>query len=169
MNQTPTETIGAILGICTMTIDWIRAAVENVPESRMAEQPGTLVNHPAWTLAHLNAYAGQLLAMFDDPSVPTADAEMQQFGYGTTPVADRSAYPTKSALLAQLTERYARIVKIVAEKHSDYFPRPAPARFYSSVTPTIGHVTIMLFTSHLADHFGQLRLWRRAAGLAAKK
>ena len=37
------------------------------------------MNHPAWTLAHLNAYAGMLLSMLDDPSVPTAPRTTQQW------------------------------------------------------------------------------------------
>ena len=64
------DTIGAILDIHAMIHGFLIEAVEGIPESRMAEQPGSLVNHPAWTLSHLNAYAGVLLSMLDDPSVP---------------------------------------------------------------------------------------------------
>jgi hypothetical protein len=105
------DTIGAILNIHAMIHGFLIEAVEDVPESRMAEQPGTIVNHPAWTLSHLNAYAGVLLSMLDDPSVPggAADAEMERFGYGTTPVPDRAAYATKRELLDRFRERNARL------------------------------------------------------------
>src|SRR5262252_9673933 len=95
----PYDAIGAILNIHAMIHGFLTEAVEDIPESRMTEQPGTIVNHPAWTLSHLNAYAGALLSMLDDPSVPTAEAEMERFGYGTTPVPESDAYATKRELL----------------------------------------------------------------------
>src|SRR5262245_34085480 len=99
------DTIGAILHVHAMVNGFLIEAVEDVPESRMTEQPGgemgAIVNHPAWMLSHLNAYAGMLLSMLDDPSVvaATADAEMELFGYGTTPVPDRASYAMKRELL----------------------------------------------------------------------
>src|ERR1700760_210766 len=112
------DTVGTILDIHAMIHGFIIETVEDIPESRMTEQPGTLVNHPAWTLSHLNAYSGVLLSMLDDPSVPTADAEMEQFGYGTTPVSDRAVYASKSELIERFRDRNARLAAVVAEKHS---------------------------------------------------
>ncbi len=159
------DTVGAILDIHEMVCGLILKAVDDVPESRMTEQPGTLANHPAWTLSHLNAYAGVLLSLLDDPSVPTADAEMARFGYGTTPVSDLAAYATKRELLRQFKERNERLAVVVAERHADYFPRPAPEKF-RPYSPTIGHIAITLLVTHPPDHLGQLRHWRRAAGIA---
>ena len=70
----PHNTISAILNIHAMVNGFLIEAVEDIPESRMTEQSGTIVNHPAWTLSHLNAYAGTLLSILDDPIVPTAEA-----------------------------------------------------------------------------------------------
>jgi len=159
------DTIGAILDIHEMIYGFILKTIDDVPESRMPEQPGILVNHPAWTLSHLNAYAGVLLALLDDPSVPTADAEMQRFGYGTTPLPDLAAYAGKRELLHQFKERNERLAAVVAERHADYFPRPAPEKF-QPFSPTLGHIAITLLVTHPPDHLGQLRLWRRVAGIA---
>ncbi|MBK7406008.1 MAG: DinB family protein [Phycisphaerales bacterium] len=156
------DTIGAILSIHALVHGLLLEAVEDIPESRMAEQPATLLNHPAWTLSHLNAYAGLLLLMFDDPSVPAAGAEMERFGYGTTPVPDRAAYAAKPQLLSQFRDRNARLAAVVAEKHADYFPRPSPEMFHP-YSPTIGHIAITLLVAHPPHHLGQLRQWRRAA------
>ena len=163
------DTIGAILNIHAMINGFLIGAVEDVPESRMTEQPGAIVNHPAWTLSHLNAYAGVLLSMLGDPSVggAAADAEMERFGYGTTPVPDRAAYATKRELLDRFRDRNARLAAVVAEKHSDYFPRPSPEKFHP-YSPTIGHIAITLLVAHPPHHLGQLRQWRRAAGIAEK-
>lgn len=171
------DAIGAILSIHAMVNEFLIEAVEDVPESRMTEQPGlvgggALVNHPAWTLSHLNAYAGTLLAMLDDPSVPAsiADAEMERYGYGTTPltgpVGDR-AYATKRELLERFRERNARVAAVVAEKNADYFPRDSPEKFHPHA-PTIGHIAITLLVAHPPHHLGQLKQWRRAAGITKK-
>lgn len=161
------DTIGAILNIHAMISTFLIRAVEDVPESRMTEQPGTIVNHPAWTLSHLNAYAGALLSMLDDPSVPTADSEMERFGYGTTPVPDLAAYATKRELLDRFEERTARLAAVVAERHQDYFPRPSPEKF-RPYSPTIAHVAITLLVAHPPHHLGQLKQWRRAVGIAGE-
>jgi len=160
------DTIGAILNIHAMINRFLVEAVQDVPDARMTEQPGTIVNHPAWTLSHLNAYAGMLLSMLDDPSVgvATADDEMERYGYGTTPVADLAAYATKHELLDLFRDRNARLAVVVAEKHSDYFPRRSPEK-YLPYSPTIGHVAITLLVTHPPHHLGQLRQWRRATGI----
>lgn len=161
----PPDTIGAILDIHSMIHRFLTEAVEDIPESRMTEQPGAIVNHPAWTLSHLNAYAGVLLAMLDDPSAPAADAQMDRFGYGTTPVPDPAAYAPKRELLERFRDRNARLAAVVAEKHAEYFPRPSPERFHP-YSPTIGHIAITLLIAHPPHHLGQLKQWRRAAGMS---
>lgn len=158
------DSIGAILDIHAMINRLLIESVEDVPENRMTEQSGAIVNHPAWTLSHLNAYAGVLLSILDDPSAPTADAEMERYGYGTIPVPDRAAYAAKHELLEQFKERNERLAAVVGEKHSDYFPKPAPERFRPHA-PTIGHIAIMLLVAHPPHHLGQLRQWRRAVGI----
>lgn len=163
----PLGTIDAILSIHAMVYGFLLDAVEDVPESRMTEQFGAIVNHPAWTLSHLNAYTGSLLSMLDDSSVPTADAEMERFGYGTTPAADRSAYATKRELVERFRERNERLAAVVAKKHSEYFPRRAPEKF-QPYSPTIAHIAITLLVAHPPHHLGQLKQWRRAAGMGEK-
>jgi hypothetical protein len=108
-----------------------------------------------------------LLSMLDDPSVPTADAEMERFGYGTTPVPDRTAYATKRELLQEFRDRNERLAAVVAEKHADYFPRSSPEKFHPHAA-TIGHIAITLLVAHPAHHLGQLKQWRRAAGIGEK-
>lgn len=163
----PSDTIRTILDIQAMINGFIVGEVEDVSESRMTAQYGVLVNHPAWTLSHLNAYAGALLAMLDDRSVPDADAEMERYGYGTMPVTDPEAYATKRELIERLRERNSRLAALVAEKHAEYFPRPSPAK-YQPYSPTIGHIAITLLVAHPPHHLGQLKQWRRAAGIVEK-
>lgn len=160
----PPGTVGAILDVHAMIQGFLFTTVEDIPESRMAEQPGGIVNHPAWTLSHLNAYAGMLLSILDDPSVTTAEVEMERFGYGTTPVPDRAAYATKQELLERFKDRNARLASVVAQKHADYFHKSPPEKF-RRYSPTIAHIAITLLVAHPPHHLGQLRQWRRAAGM----
>lgn len=162
--QSSDNTINAILNIHTMVNGFLLDAIDDVPESRMTEQPGSIVNHPAWTLSHLNAYSAALLSMLDEP-VSTADAEMERFGYGTTPVPDPAAYATKRELVGLFKERTARVAAALAEKHAHTFPKPAPAKFQPHA-PTIAHIAVTLLVAHPPHHLGQLKQWRRAAGLA---
>ncbi len=165
--MTPHATIAAILDIHAMIHGLLLQAVEDVPDSRFTEQPAAIVNHPAWTLSHLNAYAASLLSLLDDPTMPAtaADSEMSQFGYGTTPLPDPSAYASKRELLDQFKARNTRVAALVDEKHADYFPRPSPPKFHPHA-PTIAHIAIALLIAHPSDHLRQLKLWRRAAGFA---
>lgn len=158
-------TVGALLDVFSMSNAFLRASVADIPEARMTEQPGAIVNHPAWTLSHLNAYRALLLSMLGDMREAAAGTEIERFGYGTTPAADPAAYPSKHELLAVFDDRHARIVAMVAQRHAEYFPRPAPARFHPHA-PTIGHLAVIWMTTHEGHHLGQLRQWRRAAGLA---
>ncbi len=157
--------IGTILDLHSMVGGFIAEVVEAIPEGRMAEQPGLLVNHPAWTLSHLNAYTGVLLSLLGDGGAPEADAETERFGYGTTPVPDLAAYPGKRELLERFRARNARAGRVVGERHAEFFPRAAPERF-QPFSPTIGHIALTLLVAHPPHHLGQLKQWCRGAGVA---
>ncbi len=159
------DAVGSIVHVFAMASKFVRATVADVPESRMSEGVGTIVNHPAWTLSHLNAYAASVLAMVDECDASEAAGEMARYGFGTTPVAAASAYASKSELLRRFDERCARLVAVVPVKHAAYFSRPAPAT-YQPPARVIGDVATILMTTHMWYHLGQLRQWRRAAGLA---
>ncbi len=161
------DTIRTIIDIHAMINRFIIEAVEDIPESRMTEQPGPIANHPAWTLSHLNAYSALLLEILDEPGAPPADAEMERFGYGTVPQPDPSLYASKPELIGRFSERGSRLAAVVAQKHDDYFPRPAPPK-YQPYSPTIGHLAVTLLIAHPPHHLGQLRQWRRAAGFTEK-
>lgn len=167
LRMSSNDTIGAVLDVHAMINGFLAGAVEDVPDSRMTEQPGTIVNHPAWTLSHLNAYAGMLLVMLGDAgtSADAADMEMERYGYGTKPVRDAAAYAPKGELLELFIARNARLAGVVRATHAEYFPRRAPEKF-QPYSPTIGHLAITMLVGHPGHHLGQLRQWRRAAGIA---
>ena len=79
----------------------------------------------------------------------------------------RAAYATKQELLDRFRDRDARLAAVVADKHADYFPRASPEKF-RPYSPTIGHIAITLLVTHPPHHLGQLKQWRRVAGIAEK-
>ena len=160
----PDLNLDLILNIFSGTLQQVSAAVADIPDSLLAEQPDGLVNHPAWTLSHLNTAAGfiiQLLGGTD--SIPSPD-EAKSFGPGSTPTADRTLYRSKSDLLAQLSHRHALAEAIVRERHAAHFPRETPPQL-RNFAPTIGRIIVYLLATHESYHLGQLQQWRRAAGL----
>lgn len=164
-NDAQFDAVGAIVHVWGMTSAFVREAVVDVPAARTSESIGTMVNHPAWTLSHLNAYAATLLAFVDDAGAIDVAGEMTRYGYGTTPVMDARAYLPKDELLRVFDERCARVAATVAQRHTAYFSRPAPAMFQPHAR-VVGDVATILMTTHLGYHLGQLRQWRKAAGMA---
>jgi len=166
MITTTNPMIDAVLDLYAMTLDDVNKAVADIPDSRMTEQPSALVNHPAWTLSHLGVAAALICQLLDEPLTDAAPDELTRFGPGSKPVADSSQYSAKAALLATLRERHARAVAAVRAKHAEWFDRPPPEPF-RKFAPTIGRIVVYLLAAHESYHLGQLRQWRRVAGITS--
>ncbi len=156
--------IELMLNVFSDHLTWLEEAVADIPDERFAEQPGGVVNHPAWTLSHLSANAAFLLSLLDEPEGASSDEENKQFGNGSIPVTNRSLYASKSDLLETLTRRHELVDSAVRAKHAEYFGRPTPEKL-REFAPTIGRIAVYLLASHESYHLGQLMQWRRAAGL----
>lgn len=161
----PTDpTIDLLLAVYADTLTYLREAVADIPDHRFAEQPNGLVNHPAWTLAHLAATSGSILQLLDEPTDPSLNAEFKLHGPGSTPNPSLAAYPSKADLLALLSSRHTQVAAAIPLKHATYFPRPSPDHL-KSFAPTLGRILVFLLTAHETYHLGQLMQWRRAAGI----
>jgi uncharacterized damage-inducible protein DinB len=152
------------LGMFSDSLKQLGQAVADIPDARMAEQPQGNVNHPAWTLSHLNLTAGFLLQLLDESCPDFDPADLPKFGPGSTPVADSAAHASKETLLKQLTQRHGLLDAAIRAKHATYFDRPSPENL-RQFAPTIGVITMYLITAHENYHLGQLMQWRRGAGL----
>ncbi|TWU08954.1 YCII-related domain protein [Symmachiella macrocystis] len=155
--------IDLMLGVFRDHLTWLEDAVADIPDERLAEQLGGVVNHPAWTLSHLNASLGFLLSLLDETEGDSAEEENQKYGYGSIPVTDRSHYASQSKLLATLRQRHELVDTAVRAKHTEYFSRATPEKL-REFAPTIGRIAIYLLASHESYHLGQIMQWRRAAG-----
>ncbi len=169
MTTTPVSdpTIEILLNIFSGTLTHIGEAVSDIPESRMAEQPLGLANHPAWTLSHLCAAAGLILTLLDEAGDDVAAAEFERFGPGSVPLSDPALYIAKPEALAKLADRHAHAARAVRAKHAEHFHRLPPEKL-RAFAPTIGRIVVYLLAAHESYHLGQLMQWRRAAGIGAK-
>ncbi len=140
--------------------------VKDVSAEQMVEQPGGVINHPAWSLGHLVVSAdhlGQLLGL--ESSLP--DGWDKTFVTGGEPSGDRAAYPTKAELLDALKAQHARNTDAAKNADAATFSAPHPNEGTRKYFPTVGDQVTFLMTGHEMDHLGQIAAWRRAMGLGS--
>ena len=137
--------------------------VSDVDCDRMAEQPIEGINHPAWLIGHVSIYNGVMEAMLRGE--PFENPWSASCGKNSSPISDRSAYPTKNDIVADFEEGVARAVSAIQEAPESAWlaklDHPTWGKQFDTVSPAV----VYLSTTHLALHTGQLSGWRRAAGL----
>ena len=140
--------------------------VNDVSDEQMTEQPGGVINHPAWSLGHLTVSAdrlGQLLGL--DSDLPEGWSET--FKTGGEPSGDGAAYPGKEEILGALKEQHDRNTVAANDFDASRFAEPHPDEGSRKYFPTIGDMVVFMMTSHEMDHLGQIAAWRRAMGLGS--
>lgn len=157
--------VAEVLNSYRLTLEYLHRLVADLPDERLARQPHGVVNHPAWIIGHLThsceAIAGEL-----GLSSWLPDDWSRQFGTGSVPTADRSAYPAKAELLAALSDAQARVSDRLVVLGEAGMEVPLPDERYRAIFPTVGHAVVHILGGHAAMHEGQVSAWRRAAGYA---
>jgi len=143
---------------------YLTLLVDDIPDGRMAEQFGPIVNHPAWQLGHMAWALDGIGSMLGGPK-RFDDAWTARFGMHSSPTADRGAYPSKSELIAILDERRETFTKAYAAAPAELLKRTNPIERLAPLLPTIEHAVSFGMSTHEATHLGQLSIWRRAAGM----
>ena len=138
--------------------------VKDIPDDQMCAQPHGLVNHPTWNLGHLVLSEHQTCGLIGiESTLPEGWTEL--FKAGGTPHADRSAYPGKVDLLAELGKIHERVRGALPGIDSTVLDAEHPNEKTRQYFPTVGAQVAFILTSHEMDHLGQIAAWRRAAGL----
>ena len=142
------------------------AAVADVPDERLAEQPPGVPNHAAWTLGHL-VYSCQLIG--GEMGLQTwLDGQWNWpalFGGGSVPVATRDTYPAKPELVSAINDGLSRLTARLIELGDAGLDTDLPDARYRHVFPTLGHAVMQVAVAHFGYHLGQLVVWRRAVGM----
>jgi hypothetical protein len=153
----------SILHLLVFQRSYIGASVYDIPEEKMAVQPGGIVNHPAWQLGHLACTQDQLVKWLGGASA--LEAWMPRYGRHSTPLPDRAAYESKEELLRVLDERRSETARLLRNASADDLAKPVPNPHMVRVFPSVGNLVTFLTTTHEGWHLGQLADWRRVMGM----
>lgn len=141
------------------TLAFMEQSVADLSEQQMVEQPAGVPNHAAWTLGHVIVSCQGIAAeLATGPWLP--DDWEALFGYGSTPLPDRSRYPSKAELLAALADAASRLRHILLAADPSALNRSLP----DDTIPSMRHLLLQVVVAHTAYHAGQLAVWRRAIG-----
>ena len=141
---------------------------DDIPEDQMCAQPHDLVNHPAWSLGHMITAAYSVgTAIGIEGSPPDGWTEI--FKTGGTPSEDRSLFPSKAELLAELEKVHEIWKATLPTVASSVLDAEQPNENMRASFPTVGALIAFIMTSHEMDHLGQIAAWRRGAGLGPAK
>lgn len=155
----------------SMLITWRRdiayalRLVGDLSDDQMIAQPvpGRAMNHPAWTLAHLNLYNEVIAKMlrrvsFDDP-------KEHLFGMKSSPQSDARIYPPRAMAIEAYRRSHDDAERALAECDPNLLAEDVPLARWRPLHPKVADMTLMLMAKHESLHLGQLSAWRRAMGL----
>ena len=139
--------------------------VADLSDEQMVGQPvaGIAMNHPAWVLSHLSAYAPVLAGILRGE--PVEDPISHKYGRGSQPLRDASEYLPKNELISSFAAAYDDAAIAFADATTDRLSQPTPIERWRERFPTIAFLPGQFLVKHNAYHLGQLSAWRRASGL----
>jgi hypothetical protein len=141
-----------------------RRLVADIDDARFVDQPAPGVNHPAWLLGHLTIASDFGLRLLGRPRA-CPKAWHRDFGPGSEPKPDRSAYPSKEELTAALEAGHERVAEAVRTASAEDMALPHEIEFLRNGLPTKADLLSHLMTAHEAMHLGHLSNWRRQMGM----
>ena len=145
-------------------LEYLKKVVAHIEESDFTKPIARAINPPAYVLGHLaisNDFALQLLGQ---PTVCPAEWHAA-FGPGSGPDKLKIDYPSKQELLETFELGHERVCEAVKTASPEAMRQPQSFPFFAG-TPirTIGDCVVLLMTSHIGLHTGQLSLMRRQLG-----
>ncbi|MEM9082663.1 MAG: DinB family protein [Planctomycetota bacterium] len=150
----------------SMQRDMLKGFLEDVPADRWTEQPAGVRNHPAWTLGHLASSNNFILAMLGKEGAGEIPDAQAKYGNGSLPTDNPSDYLSKDELWAAYDKSFEAASAALAETTDEQMANENPVESVREFFPTVGFGVAYMTMAHQMDHLGQLRAWKRAAGLA---
>ncbi len=157
----------SIRDVLQLNLGILKQQVEQVADDQMCVQPSGLVNHAAWNLGHLAVTAdvlGRTLGI-GEPVCPASWPK--KFGIGSMPTDDASVYPNKATLLTTLEKAFLNAIEIYENTDASILDALSSVERLRDRFGTNGNFAMMLLTSHMGMHIGQISAWRRAMGFAS--
>ncbi|MCC6424289.1 MAG: DinB family protein [Phycisphaerales bacterium] len=145
-------------------LDLLKMTVADFSEADLFVRPVPGANHAAWQIGHLIVAETNLVNAFRPdtlPPVPPAIAE--RFTKSTASIDDPAKFGvTKQQLLDALVGVRANTVKWIKSLSPKDLDQPAPERL-RNFAPDLGQL-IMMLSSHVIMHLGQVQVIRRKLG-----
>jgi len=141
----------------------LKAVVKDLDDTQFTKPVAGAINPPAYIVSHLVNSADSGLALLGRAKLCTDDWR-KTFGPGSKP-DPACKYLPKAELLQMFDRHYDELRSAAAAATPDAIGKPHGVPFFSG-TPieTLGDVIVLLLTSHLGIHIGQMSLMRRQLG-----
>ncbi|HMB94487.1 MAG TPA: DinB family protein [Tepidisphaeraceae bacterium] len=153
-----------ILQAFAFQTNYLSLLVDDIADEKMCDQPGGVVNHPAWQLGHLALVSDRMTKVLGGSS-SLDEAWEKKFAPKSIPSPRRADYPTKAELVRITSERRKAFADAFAKCNADDLAKPNPNQRATAFFPTVGHFALFGLLGHENGHLGQLACWRKAAGL----
>ena len=138
--------------------------VADLDDQDMVSQPvpGVTMNHPAWVLSHLWAYAPVLTGILRNESIE--DPLNHRYGRTSRPEPDLAEYLPRAELIESYIMGYDAAAEALVAAPSEHLASPTPITRWLDRFPTVAYLPAQFLLKHNALHLGQLSAWRRAGG-----
>lgn len=150
--------------LCAFAIEYCRKLMRDIPDEKLAIQPASGMNHPAWVMGHLAVVADMALKMLGQPAKCPREWRAL-FGMGAQPSTDRALYPSCEVLLKAVESGYRAIIVAVQQAPAELVDAPHSAPFFKEELPQVGDLLGHIMTTHFTMHLGQVSAWRRTQGM----
>lgn len=132
----------------------------------VTQQPGGVVNHPAWTLSHLAHYHPAILSLLQGQPVkdPATQPGADRWDEGSTPHDNPSLYLPWKELVQQYTQGQQQIAQAISQTTAAILNQPPGLKRWAEAFVSSRDTLVYLMLLHESQHLGQFMAWRRAAG-----
>ncbi len=154
----------ALLATYEFQRSYLSLLVDDIAEPEMAKQPGKVANHPAWQLGHLATSTDQWIGICGGTK-KIDENWSRHFAFGSTPTADRSAYPSKTNLIEMVDDRRAALIERCRIMTDAEWALPHPVKPLQQSLATLWQAMHFFMLTHESTHLGQLASWRHAQGM----
>lgn len=147
--------------------NWTRNLLADIEESRWFEMPAPGVGHVAWQVGHLAASQIVLIQgrCFGRAFTDVApDGVRTNFGRGSTPVDDRTKYPSTAEIRALFDRVHDDAIRLISGMKDAQLDEPAGADPHPMFTDKAGAIGTAAL--HETFHAGQIAMIRRIFGKA---
>ncbi len=141
----------------------LKMTIADMSDADLLVRPVPGANHPKWQIGHLAGVEGKLLMQAGGTGFPELPAGFSdRFNKTTAGNDDPAFFPSKEAMLDIYSKVRAAAVAWVKTLSPQDMEKPGPEEL-RSFAATVGDLILMTST-HLTMHLGQIQVLRRKLG-----